>query len=759
MANKPLFLVAAAMLMLIFFTGTAHASVTATISPSGPISFDYSSATNPNTVLMTYTGSGSSSTLTYSIVWIPVATGYGGCDFEQSGFSNNQGYTIGFPTGGYTGTLSGSCTTTPYANGMEITPSGSPYTIQFTATDTSNGADKAIVTDTVYVNPDLNVPTLGISPSTMDNGQSSTVTVSWTGGTPDYTVTLYSSSTSSCSSSSTEVSQQTGIAGDSATFSVNPSSNTYYCASVTDSSYINPETEVSQSSELTVNPAPAITTPVVVPSKIDLNAGSSINGQTVTITGTASGGTPPYEENYGGYVATGVFQSFNGGSMGNSEISPCTINGDSISCTVNNYNQGSGTYRYAIFLTDSVGGTATSTASNPVTVNPALIAGAITPSSPTIDSGQSITLTANPSGGTPSYSYTWYASAGSTAPTCISANLISGATGSTYSASPTSTESYAYQVTDSASTPVSACSSGDTVTVNPQFDVTAPTLSNTTIDAGQNTLMSTTILGGTPPFTGKFYTNLGTCATGGSLSSQTIATSSDGQQEELIITTGNGFNFGGNSPSLMAAPCHMQIDAIFKDNAYSPASVTSTNTTLTLNSALTVTTPSLTNTTLDQGQSSQISSSASGGSGSVNLRYQWYENINNGGWTQISGATSPTYKFVSTTSTTPGGYEFKLKVTDTGTSNDYYVNSSQNGLKLYAAPTITLVPEDARVTAGQPATFTAKVTGGVGPFNLQLYNITVSPPVATSSTGTINSPGESVNLTYTPTNLSGSVLA
>ncbi len=87
-----------------------------------------------------------------------------------------------------------------------------------------------------------------------------------------------------------------------------------------------------------------------------------------------------------------------------------------------------------------------------------LTAGDITPANPTIDSGQSVTLAANPSGGNPPYIYQWF-----TGQNCISP--IDFATSSTYDASPTVTTTYYYQVTDSAST--TACSAGDTVTVNP----------------------------------------------------------------------------------------------------------------------------------------------------------------------------------------------------------------------------------------------------------------------------------------------------
>jgi hypothetical protein len=86
-----------------------------------------------------------------------------------------------------------------------------------------------------------------------------------------------------------------------------------------------------------------------------------------------------------------------------------------------------------------------------VTTSSALTAGALTPTSPTIDRGQSVTLTANPSGGSGSYAYQWYS--GSTESGCTGLGTpISGATSSMYSASPTISTYYCYVVTDSSPT-------------------------------------------------------------------------------------------------------------------------------------------------------------------------------------------------------------------------------------------------------------------------------------------------------------------
>src|SRR5207245_6289638 len=78
-----------------------------------------------------------------------------------------------------------------------------------------------------------------------------------------------------------------------------------------------------------------------------------------------------------------------------------------------------------------------------VSVNPILVAGSVTPPSTAIDNGQSITLTANPSGGTGPYHYQWYSSANSACP-----GTPATPTG-TLSVSPSSRPSYCYPLTAS----------------------------------------------------------------------------------------------------------------------------------------------------------------------------------------------------------------------------------------------------------------------------------------------------------------------
>jgi hypothetical protein len=161
-------------------------------------------------------------------------------------------------------------------------------------------------------------------------------------------------------------------------------------------------------------------------------------------------------------------------------------------------------FAFELQVTDSASPpqTATSAASSTVTTFSPVTAGAATPASASLDSGQSVTLTANPSGGSVGYAFQWYS--GSTPGTCTLASPISGATSATYLASPTTTTYYCYTVTDSATTPVtSAPSAVITVTVSSALTVpSAPISSATSLTTDQGLTVTGTIPStGTPTYT------------------------------------------------------------------------------------------------------------------------------------------------------------------------------------------------------------------------------------------------------------------
>ena len=113
------------------------------------------------------------------------------------------------------------------------------------------------------------------------------------------------------------------------------------------------------------------------------------------------------------------------------------------------------------------------------------------PWSPSIDLGQSLTLVVLiPARYVPWNAYQWFTGASCTLP-------VPGANSSTFSVSSVGT--YYVQVTDSANTPVSDCSSGHVVIVNPVLDVGATTPSSPSIDGGQFIALTANASGGSAP--------------------------------------------------------------------------------------------------------------------------------------------------------------------------------------------------------------------------------------------------------------------
>ena len=165
-----------------------------------------------------------------------------------------------------------------------------------------------------------------------------------------------------------------------------------------------------------------------------------------------------------------------------------------------------------VIVSDSMPNTYNSVYSPTFTINPALVTGTITPSNPTIDNGQSITLTANPSDGSTPYTYQWYSSTVGD-PACNAANVISGQTSRAYSPSPTQTTYYTYQVTDSATTNSVGCSASVTITVNSALLAGDITPSNPTIGIGQSVTLTANPSDGTTPYTYQWYSGTNSICT------------------------------------------------------------------------------------------------------------------------------------------------------------------------------------------------------------------------------------------------------
>jgi len=276
------------------------------------------------------------------------------------------------------------------------------------------------------------------------------------------------------------------------------------------------------------------------------------------------------------------------------------------------------------------------------------------PASNIIDNGQSIILTANAYNGVAPYAYHWYVSSSGSA-SCTSANLISGAAAQTYTASPSSTESYAVEVIDSASTPETSCSSPSSITVNPRLSIASLIPLNPTYDIGTGGMinLSDSWSGGTPAYDANWsiyhYTGL--------------------EYNALYA----GITAGSNSISV---PLRLLGVGIFhanlsiKDSPSVPSTATSSNDTITINSDPTVLlTPNA--TTVANGAAIKFIAEITGGTGPFEIKLIagngttiYTESGIQAGSTSIGPITPPL-----------GNDSYNVLVTDTGAYIPYIFHS------------------------------------------------------------------------------------
>ncbi len=414
---------------------------------------------------LTTTVSFGGGTPTYTCQWLQQAPGAGSPSDLGSSFTSDC-TTSSLPSTS-TGALS---TTGTWSFELQVTDSGNPVEVV-----TSTAV-------TVTVNPAPIPPVISVSPTTIDSGQSSTLstTTSFSGGTSTYTcqwlqeaqgASVFSNLGASFSSGCTTASPPTAPTGALSTVGV-----WNFELRVTDSSST-PVTVTSNAVLVTVDSALVVPTLVLTPAAID-------SGQSATITATVtwSGGTSPYSvELYSGQSSSCASDTTVVAVSGSNPESGLTGTSTTFSLTAPD----STTY-YCAAVTDSATSPVTATTSVALfMVNPALTA-TVSPNAPAIDKGQSVTLTATPSQGASPYHYQWYTGA-----SCGSA--ISGATSSSHATGVlTSGATYSVRVTDSSTgVPAAGVCTGVIVTVNP--DLAAPTISASpgAIEGGQSSTLTT----------------------------------------------------------------------------------------------------------------------------------------------------------------------------------------------------------------------------------------------------------------------------
>jgi len=331
-----------------------------------------------------------------------------------------------------------------------ILTSTKTYSVKVTDSSVGTPAASFCASVTVTLNPPLDME-VTLSPSVIDSGQSSTFSavINWAGGTPPYTVTLTSGPYSTCSADTATVASKSGVVGTTLTFSASASQSAYYCATVTDGAYV-PESASSPPMFFTVNPS--LSAPSVTANPATLDSGQTTSLNSIPF----SGGTSPYtcqwlEEAPGGSSFTTLGNPFSTGCTPSSKpsSSPGTLSAV-------------GVWHFELKVTDSASVPVTTTSAPfAVTVNTPLSV-LVSPATPVVDIGSSLTLTANPSNGLSPYKYQWYEGL-----ICASANKIVGATSSILTTSVLNrTATFSVKVNDSSTgLPTSSVCSPVTVAV------------------------------------------------------------------------------------------------------------------------------------------------------------------------------------------------------------------------------------------------------------------------------------------------------
>ena len=168
-----------------------------------------------------------------------------------------------------------------------------------------------------------------------------------------------------------------------------------------------------------------------------------------------------------------------------------------------------------------------------------------------------------------------------------------------------------------------------------------------------------------------------------------------------------------NSSSLSFAPASsgsysITVTVTDSSNATSdPSNVVA----VTVNSALVAPTVTAAPNTVNQGQTSSLSSTAVT-TGTPAYTYQWLQKAPGGSFVDV-GTNSASYSFVTSSSTVTGVWSFELQVTD---SAGAVATSSAATVTVNVAPTVTVSPTSWAMDVGQSKTFTATPVGGSGSY-------------------------------------------
>ena len=269
-------------------------------------------------------------------------------------------------------------------------------------------------------------------------------------------------------------------------------------------------------------------------------------------------------------------------------------------------------------------------------------------------------------------------------------------------------------------------SSSNTLTINPALSVSISPTSNT-LDANQALSLETTVSGGTPLFTINYALSNSLC---GSLSASTNTLSADGSN--TIVFTAN---------SALNSACSTTLTASVTDSANTPVTESATSS-LTVNPKLGIPTitPAATNT-LDENQPITITATVSGGTSPYTYTFIVSNELNPSNIIATNTVSSSGPESFVWTTNAIGTFVANVIVTDSANVPETTNSAYSANIVVNPTPTITLTPSNTVLDSGQTETYKMQVSGGTGPFNVELYNVTGSKPAVSENVIISSSPG------------------
>jgi YVTN family beta-propeller protein len=577
-------------------------------------------------------------------------------------------FTSATPSGGDPGYtyawsgLPGGCSSTSASFSCTPTATG-PYSITVKVKDSSNypyPVTSSVLSFTVHSDPTVTTPTP--SASSVDVGQSVTISTTAGGGTGVYTTYTWAVT-------SNPASYMGCTLANSASITCIPTSPTagWVTVYVTDSNGCSSGTAggcapvASAVASVDVDSALTMGAPTANVSSLDSGWGS-----VMFTSGTQSGGS--------GTIAT---YTWNGLPPGCSSVSI------SFSCTPT----GSGTFSITLTAVDTNGYSVTSSALSFTVYSDPSVTGAPTASATAMDVGQSVTFTSpSPSGGSGDFTYKW-----TNLPTgCSSSGDVTDICTPTGSGTFSSVEVSATDSNGYTSAPSSAAPS---LTVDKDPLVSTPSPSPTSADVGQP---------GSVTFS--------TTASLGSLSYPTYAWA--GLPAGCSGTTTATVSCAG---SVFTTPTSYSITVKVTDS-YGATSAPSSAVIFTVYADPQVSTPDSNRTSADTGQVAGFTTTASLGTGTYST-YSW-------SGLPAAGCTGTTTSTVSCTISVASATKYTVIVKVTDSNGETSASSGPLTFWAYPDPAVTSAPSPSRSSADvrQTVTFTATASAGTGSYSTYAWS-------------------------------------